>query len=169
MPASTPIYGFTYPCPDEVISPASFSMLANQIDAKLLEVEADRFLALNRYNSDVSSSFVDVLTAGVELTLASPGSRYTLPVDGVYIFDVDVVPITTPATITVFRTSVYQGANYRFGFTQNTEGNAAIKCSPRGPIVGVAGDVITTRAIYLGTGTMNVQSRMSVKMIVRVA
>jgi len=169
MPASTPIYGFTYPCQGETISPAAFSTLANQIDVKLAEVEADRFLALNRYNSDLSGFPSEVVPNGVDTTLTSPASTYTLPMAGVYIFDVTADPTSTPATVNMLQASVYQNGVFRFAMTKNTEGNSAVDSTPSGPIVGAAGDVITTRFFYSGSGTMNVRSTMSVKMLVRIA
>jgi hypothetical protein len=169
MPASTPIYGFTYPCQGETIDPSAFVTLANQIDAKLLDVEADRFLALNRYNSDLTSSATQTIPNGVDTVLTSPASTYTLPMAGVYIFDLRVITVTTPATINMLRGSVYQNGVFRFSMTRNTEGNSAMDPTPSGPIVGAAGDVITSRFFYDGLGTMDVQARMSVKMLVRIA
>lgn len=169
MPASTPIYGFTYPCPDEVISPAAFTTLANQIDAKLVELEADRFLALNRFNSDLDLFTTQTITAGVDTTLTLTASTYTLPMSGVYVFKVDVLPQSSPPTISTSQATVHQNGTYRYGDTQNNEGNSTRNLTPVGPIAGVVGDVITTRVFYVGTGTMNVRARMSVKMLVRTA
>lgn len=169
MPASTPIYGFTYPCPDEVISPSAFTTLANQIDAKLLDVEADRFLALNRFNSDLDSAVVQTVTNGVDTTLTIPSSTYTLPMSGVYVFHVTVLPQTFPATISTTQATVHLNTVYQFGQTQNNEGNSTRNIAPSGPITGVAGDIITTRVFYVGSGTMNVRAHMSVKMLVRTA
>lgn len=169
MPASTPIFGFTYPCPDETITPSAFLTLANQIDAKLLELEADRFLALNRFNSDLDNAAIQTITNGVDTTLTSPSSTYTLPMSGVYVFHVDVRPTSSPATISTTQATVHLNTVYLFGQTQNNEGNSTRNISPSGPIVGVTGDVITTRVFYVGSGTMDVQVHMSVKMLVRTA
>jgi hypothetical protein len=170
MPDSTPIYGFTFPCPDETVSPAAFALLANQIDAALTLVNADAFLAANRFNVDLSASGFQVIAVNVETALTSVAATYTLPMSGVYI--VHAVFTDDPGagpTVTFFRGRVFQNGVFRFGFGQSTDNNTVHAMQPIGPIVGAAGDVITLRAFFNGAGTLGVNGRLDAKMIVRIA
>lgn len=168
MPENTPIYGFTYPCPDEVVSAADFTSLANQIDAKLLDVNNDLNAALLRRNIQVTPPGTQVITAGVETTLTIPGMTYVIPEAGVWIFRVAVFPQTFP-TVQMMRARIFQNGLLRSGFTHNTESNVTNPPIPFGPIVAAVGDTITTRFLYSGAATMTVSAVLSAKLIVRIA
>lgn len=168
MPDSTPIYGFTFPCPGETVSAAAFATLANQIDAKLLEVNADLTLALNRPNSDQNSAAtVQTIPANVDTTLTLVGSTYTVPAAGVWVFHVTVTAATFP-TVNMMRGTVSLNAVPRYRFMLNTEGNNVGPVQPVGAVVAAVGDVFTTQFLYNGAGTMDVRAEYTAKMIVRI-
>jgi hypothetical protein len=160
MPANTDIFGFTYPCPGEAVGPASFALLAGQIDTKASELNTDWFEMLNRRNSgDLFSAAVTVVTNSVETQLTTP--TYTFPVAGVYLVSAEVYSMSAPATINMFRA--------RFGVTMNTENFVTSGGRPVVPMVAAAGDVASITVFYNGSGTMNVQGRLAAKLICRIA
>lgn len=169
MPGQTPVYGFIYPCPDETVSPADFSTLANQIDAKLLQLDADYVLMLNRKNYDDTSSIPSqVVAAGVDTVLTDPALSYVIPMSGFYVVTVRI-NTSGAATVNMRRIRVRQNAVVRFGATANTENNNLIAPSATGPIVATAGDVISLTYLYNGAGTESVAGQLSVRMITRTA
>lgn len=168
MPDSTPIYGFTFPCPGEVVSAADFTLLANQIDAKLLDVNNDLDAALLRRNFRVFPPGTQVITAGVDTVLTIPGSSYVIPESGVWVFSAAVFPQTLP-TVQMMRARIQQNGVTRSGFTHNTENNVTNAPTPFGPIVAAVGDTITIRFLYAGAATMTVRALLSAKLIVRIA
>lgn len=168
MPDSTPIYGFTYPCPGEVVSAADFTLLANQIDAKLTDVNNDLNAALLRRNIQVTPPGTQVIPAGVETTLTIPGMTYVIPEAGVWVIRVAVFPQTFP-TVQMMRARIFQNGVLRSGFTHNTEADVTNPPIPFGPVVAAVGDTITTRFLYSGAGTMTVSAVFSAKLIVRIA
>lgn len=169
MPANTPIYGFTYPCPGDLITAGAFTTLANQIDAKLLELQADLDIGLNRHSTFFFSPTTQSVPTGVDTALTPMGMTYVIPMSGVWIISAMVFPFSAPATISVERTRVLQNAVYRFGFTQNTEGNVTKDCQATGPIVAVAGDVITVNFLHTGSVAMTVSGAFTAKMLVKSA
>lgn len=168
MPGQTPIYGLLYPCSDEPITPAAFQILANQIDAKLLELQGDYTLMLNRYNYDIESVGPQNIAAGADTVLTGAGLTYTIPMSGVYVVRARSGGIPSGA-FSMMRVRVRQNGVVRFGQTSNTEGNTLVTPVAIGPIVAVAGDVITAQFLYAGAGTVNVFSGIDVKMLVRTA
>lgn len=168
MPDTTPIYGFPYPCPDEVISPMAFTNLANAIDAKLAEVNADMVFALNRPNFDFTSGAGQVINPGVNTTLTMASSTYTVTVAGVWVLWVNVLYTATPPTITFQNARIRLNGVDQFGFSNDTENNNTIPVRVVGPVVAAAGDVITTTFLYTGTGTASVVGLLSGKLICRI-
>lgn len=168
MPDVTPIYGFPFPCPDEVVAPSAFSDLANAIDAKMLELSADATFALNRPNVDLNFGLTQVINPGVLTTLTTADSTYTITTAGVYVVRVSVSDTAAPATVTYQRAQVLQNAVVRFGFTQDSESNIPVPCRPEGVIVAAAGDVITTNFLWTGTGTYTVHAELSAKLLCRI-
>lgn len=169
MPASTDIYGFTYPCPGDLITATSFATLANQIDTKLLDLQADYTLGLNRYSTYTTAAASQSIPAGAETTLTSAGTSYTIPMAGIWVIEAEVIPTSSPATITVERVRIFQNATPRFGFTQNTEGNNTRTVVASGPIVAALADVITIRFTHTGSVNVTVDANISAKMLVRTA
>jgi hypothetical protein len=170
MPDATPIYAFPFPCPDEVITPLSFTELANAIDAKLLEVNADMVFALNRSNIDYTSDTgTQVIPAGVETVLTPTSSTYTITVPGVYAFWVRVASSVPPATITAQRVRVRLNGVVQYGFTHDSDANNPVIVRATGPIIATTpGDVISTTFIYTGTGTNTVSPILSAKLLCRI-
>lgn len=169
MPESTPIYGFTYPCPGETVAPLAFATLANQIDAKLAEVGADAFLAANRFNVDHPTSPLQVIPVNVETALTSALTMYTAPVAGVYVVHAVVADDGTAATMTFFRAVIRNNGTPLFRHGQATPGNSARPAIPVGPIVAAAGDVFSVAVLFNGSGTVGVTCQFDAKMIVRIA
>lgn len=166
MPNSTPIYGFTYPCPGDTVDAADFQLLANQIDAQLAVVDADYDLALNRFNVDFFGTLQNI-AAGVATAITTP--QYTLPADGVFLVSARTVTLSAPATFNALRTRVQQAAVSRFGFTSNTELNTGRTFTTSGVIVGTAGQVIRAECLFSGAATLDVSVSLSVRMVCRIA
>lgn len=169
MPSQTPIYGFIYPCPGEVISPLMFQVLANQIDAKLLELQADYTLMLNRKSLDTSNSAAQTIAAGVDTVLTSPVVTYTIPMSGVYVFYSRAFAVNITGTVNSHRLRLRQNGVVRFGQVQNTEAAVTNPCNVVGPVSAVAGDVITLQWLFNGSGNEDVIAVLDGKMLVRTA
>ena len=167
MPANTDIYGFTYPCPGEAAGPAAIALLAGQIDTKVNDVNNDWYYMLNRYNTGDVNGVTQNIPNGVETVLATPS--YTFPVAGVWEVAFSVIEFGGPATINMFRARPRLNAATLFGITINTQNFVLNTPRPAVPIVAAAGDVMTVACIYNGTTTMDVQGRMSAKLICRIA
>lgn len=169
MPDQTPIYGFIYPCPDEVVTPAAFTTLANQIEAKLSDVNNDLSLALNRYNVDQGgTATTQNIPAGVDTVLVIATSLYTIPVAGVWMVRARMHTLVSPATVNMMRGRIRQNGVVRYSYTSNTEGNNASPVVPLGTIVAAAGDTISLQFLYNGAGTMDVFAELSARMLVRI-
>lgn len=169
MPGQTPIYGFSYPCQDEAVSPLDFQILANQVDAKLLELQADYTFMLNRNNFDNPASPSQTIPLGVDTVLTAPLAQYVIPVSGVWIVYAHAFVSSATGTPTVHRVRVRQNGIVRFGQTQNTNGGNTNPCDAAGPINAVAGDVITLSWFFNGSGTEDVQAELAAKLQVRTA
>lgn len=169
MPGQTAIYGFQYPCPGESVSPLAFQVLANQIDAKLLELQADYDLMLNRKNYDSVSSPAQTVPAGVDTILTSAVVTYTIPMSGMWVIYAHAFAFNITGTVNSHRLRVRQNANVRFGQVQNTEGGVTNPCDAAGPISAVAGDVITLTWLFNGTGNEDIRATIDAKMVVRTA
>lgn len=166
MPANTPTYGFTYPCPGDTVDATDFQLLATQFEAAFTVVDQDYDLALNRYNVDLSGVTQNI-AAGVATVITTP--QYTVPVDGVYLVSAVFSPQTSPATFNALRVRVQQAAVSRFGFTINTELNTGRTYATSGPVVATAGQVIRTEALFSGALTLDVLVNLTVRMVCRVA
>lgn len=169
MPANTPIYAFTYPCLDDVITPTAFETLAEQIETKLLDVEADRSLALNRPNVDLVFDAAQTFTAGVEASFTVGQSTYVIPAAGVWAFQALAQSLSIGPTINMMRMRILQNGTPRILYTQNTEGNGPLSPAPQGVLVCAAGDTITFSFLYNGTATLNILGSFSARLICRIA
>lgn len=169
MPANTPIYGFTYPCPGDTVDAASFALLANQIDTKLLSVQADQDYAVGRYVSFNQAVNQGGIVAGVETPIASAFSTYVVPADGVY--SVTVRWRLTATTIAGARLRVRRAGTPLFGRTINTDG--VVSSTPNQVVTGVmtavTGNVIDCSILFQGTGAGTSTSlQIGVRQIVRI-
>lgn len=171
MPANTPIFGFTYPCPGDVVNASSFATLANQIDTRLLSIQTDENFAVGRYRF---SSFVLTAIVGVAPTVETPiilaGTNYVVPADGLYVVRVSWQAAAT--TITSMRMRVRVNAVAQFGKTFNNDlqvpNSSILPTNMTGLVPAVAGDSINTSVIFFGTGTMTVDSyEIDVRQVVR--
>jgi hypothetical protein len=70
MPASTPIYGITYPCGGDTINPAVLATFANSLDAALAQGRAELSEVTNRPNAQMSgtTSQLVVINTSTDLT-----------------------------------------------------------------------------------------------------
>lgn len=166
MPRNTDIYGFTYPCPGEAVGAPAIALLAGQIDTKMADVDNDYFEMLNRYNANVAGVTQNIPN-GVDTVLTAP--TYTFPVAGVWIVTAQVFSLSSPATINSFRGRLRINATPRFGVTVNTQNFVTSSPRPTVPMVAAAGDVASVTVLYNGTGTMDVQARLMIKMVCRIA
>lgn len=166
MPDTTPIYAFPYPCPGETVDATDFADLANAIETKMIDVENDYVLALNRFNADFGGT-VQNIPAGVDTVILAP--QYTIPAAGIYVVSAHVFNTTTPATTNALRVRVRQGVTSRFGFTANAELNTPRNAMAVGVIVAATGDVISATVLFSGAGTMDVFVDLTVKMLCRIA
>lgn len=171
MPAATPIYGFPYPCPGEQIDAGAFTLLANAIDSKLLDLRTQESMALHRPGTKQSRTGFNV-ALNTDTVITGAGSSYTLPQNGIYLV---YVRITLDGGfspgVTGGRFRVRQNGTARFAATIHaaTAGSSP-RTSATGPIVGVAGDVVTVEVRYTGTdATMNFDMELSARMIIRTA
>lgn len=167
MPKSTPIFGFTYPCPGEIVDPAAIALLAEQIDAKAAQLNDDWFEMLNRRNPPETFGTVQNIAAGADTVLTTP--TYVFPVAGVYIVSGAVFSQSAPATIASFRARLRINATARFGVTMNTENFITSAPLPTVAMVAAAGDTASIITIFGGTGTMNVLGRLNAKLVCRIA
>jgi hypothetical protein len=168
MPKNTDIYGFTYPCPGDTIDPLAFKTLAEQIDTKMFDVNADWTTALNRRNYDLFSAQQSGIASGVDTVITATDSQYTIPVAGIWLFSIQATHFGW-ATINVARIRVRQNGTLRCAQAVNCENNSQQLPHARGPMVAAAGDVMSTAFFFTGTGTAAVQVQISAKLIVRLA
>lgn len=166
MPESTPIFGFPYPCEDEQITVASFANLANSIDIKLAQLQADEFEALNRYSAGGSSDILAV-AAGVDTVMTGADATYTIPAAGVWLLQATTFTVVNPATSTSTRLRVRKNGVVQFGTRQNPE-NGIFDFMAVGFIVAAAGDVISYQILYSGTGTWTVAAGWEASMFIRI-
>lgn len=168
MPKNTDLYAFTYPCPGEVVDPLAFKTMAEQIDTKMAEVEADWSAALNRRNTDIISAQQTGIAAGVDTVITATDSQYTIPVAGIWLFSIQCFNGSW-TTINMARLRVRQNGVLRFSHTVNTENNNQFLPHPKGPFIAAAGDVMSCVFFFSGTGTATVQLTISAKMVARIA
>lgn len=172
MPDTTPIYGFPYPCVDELVDVSDFEALGDAIDAKLLEVQADANHAIGRYNVSQSGGSQAGIAVGVETVLTNPTAQYVVPESGVYLVMIDVLT-TAATTITAARLRVRLNGVAQFGRTYNHEVAGIAPALPwqvaSGVIIAAAGDTISCAYLYQGSGTATVQIYISVRQVIRIA
>jgi hypothetical protein len=170
MPGVTPIYSFPYPCASDLVTFADFSNLANAVDSKLFDLQADADLALNRYNGTFNVATQAGIAAGVDTVLTNPASSYVIPAAGIYLIN-SRFNMVTATTITSGRASVRVNAVRIYGRTFNFEyGSIGTFIDvPPTPLVCATGDTITFTFLYSGTGTASVGFGYSTRMIVRIA
>ena len=168
---NTPIYAFTYPCQTDAITPAAFKTLADQIDAKLLDIAADRDMATGRYNvQQVMSPNQGGIVAGVETALANAGSTYVAPISGIYVVDASTSVAAT--TVTYARLRVRVAGTTRFARSVNNEDANPLSKTwdvPGCPVIVTTGQTVDTTMTFAGTGAGTAALRLNVRMIVRLA
>jgi hypothetical protein len=170
MPGATPIYGFPYPCSNDLITAASFSNLANAIDTKLADVGADADLALNRYNATFVVGNQAGIAAGVDTPMTNTNATYVIPASGIYLV-ICQFAFSTATTISAARVRVRVNAVQIYGRSYNFEyGSSGTSIEvPPAALVCAAGDTISFTFLYTGTGTATVSFRYSPRMVVRIA
>lgn len=169
MPGQTPIFGFPFPCPGENITGSEFMFLANAIDSKLTEVNADMAFALNRPNLDLLAAVDQVIAPGALTALTSPTSTFVVSTAGVWIIWMGGTATASPATITFARMEVRQNGVARYAFGTDSEANNYVPTRPVCAMVCAAGDVISGAFQYTGTGTITLRVTLSAKLFCRIA
>jgi hypothetical protein len=169
MPGVTPIYSFPYPCVDEPVDFADFAALADAIDAKYLELQADEDLATGRYSATFQVATQAGIVVNVDTVMTNPDATYVIPAAGVYLVFASVNMITA-TTITSARFRVRLNGVQVFGRTFNFEfGNINTTFTiPSGPLICATGDTVSFTFIYQGSGTASVSFNYTPRMIVRI-
>jgi hypothetical protein len=164
MPRNTPIYGFTYQCPGDIVDAADFALLGGQIDAKMTALDALQVRMLTRRNTNVDQSAVGV-ASGVEASLAP---AYVFPVAGIYQVR-GIVNNPGFATINMQRVRLRHNVTDYLGQTANTEGNQGALV-PWGAtcFVAAAGDTGQLRYLFNGSGPVNINGTFSVRLIAEI-
>ena len=150
MPDTTPIYGFTYPCPGEVVNEASFSTLTGQIDTVLaaLDVAADD--ALTRPHAGVLGNAESV---PVSVGTLLPTPQVVFPTAGVWEAIAASSAGSGETTIDAHRLLFRHNATDYHGQTQNTEGNQGFRAPwAHNVFVAAAGDTLRVIDFWAGTG-----------------
>lgn len=171
MPDTTPIYGFPFPCVNEVVDFADFADLANAIDAKYLDLQADADLAVGRYNTFFDVATQAGIAVNVDTVMANANATYVIPAAGVWaVFATATLNAVT--TITSSRFRVRLNGVQIFGRTFNHEpGGTSINTlhvAP-GPLICAVGDTVSFTFLYQGTGTASVSFQYAVRMLTRIA
>lgn len=171
MPENTPIYGFTYPCPGDAITAATFATLANQIDTRLLAMQDNEEWALGRYSVIQAMSPNQAgLAQGVETVLVNAGSTYVIPADGVYIAS-GAMQGTATTNVDSARLRLRLNGVAIPGRTYNNapaSSQTELFTVPTAPFVAATGDTISAAVLWFGVGTLTVFFRLDVRMIVRI-
>lgn len=168
---NTPIYAFTYPCMTAAIDPAAFKTLADQIDAKLLDIQADSNLATGRYNvqQDMSPTQGGIV-AGTPTPLTNAGSTYVAPVSGIYVVDAYTSIVAT--TVIYARLQVRVAGVAKFARSVNNDDGSPLSKTwdlPGCAIIVLSGQTIDTQMAFAGTGTGTASLHLNVRLIVRLA
>lgn len=169
MPANTPVYGFTYPCPGETVDAAAFALLAGQIDTKLNDVNNDRLAALQRRNFDTFDTGSQVIAAGADTVMTTTASTYVFPAAGIWEISLNV-QANGAATLNMARVRVRQNAVLKFAATINPGNETSYNIDVHGPMMVAAGDTLSLSFLYNGTGSMTVSvNAISAKLLCRIA
>lgn len=167
MPATTPVFGITYPCSGDTIDPAVFATFANTLDAALQSGTDTVATALNRPNVQVSATTNQSIVLATDTTLNFDTERYdndsmgagglitTLNVNttGVYLLSATAIlnsGFTTLTTLSLFAT--VNGLEVLRYKTKNPTFSGGTKCTLAGPIDCLAGSSVQVRARWTGTG-----------------
>lgn len=168
MPDVTPIYGFPFPCPDDMVSPTDFFDLASAIDAKLQTLANDEQATLFRPSFDLFS-VSNTAAAGVTKVTTGGESSIVTPQNGIYMATAEVLPEAgDPVTLDAMRLRVRLAGTPVFGKTYNRVNDGAIG-SPQFNCTGLFRanefDLIDTDFLFTGSGNMDYRVQMSIKLI----
>ncbi len=166
MPDATPIYEFPYPCPDDVISPAAFSDLANAIDAKLNELATQEQETLFRPSFELFG-VTNTAAAGVVKVTTGTESSVVAPLSAVYMVTAEASPQTGGVSVDAIRLRVRLAGTPFFGNTINHVNDGGLFPSPHctGMLIATAGDLIDTDFLFTGSGNLDYRVDMTIKMI----
>lgn len=167
----TPIYGITFPCESAPVSVADFSTFATDVEAALVTTDAEArtvtHLPTAKATGSVNPAFgvetaytyllfpASVVSTGITLNAAA--GTFTIITPGVYSASVRAVPIDSTLTVTSSRVAVtVNGTNvvsrkYR-GF--NPPDPTSLSGSYTADVFLAAGDVVTFRLLWTGTGAL---------------
>ncbi len=167
MPASTPVYGITYPCSGETIDPSVFATFANTLDAALAQGTAALAQATNRPNVQVQATAAQAVVINVVTTLtytteiydndamadlAANNERLTIQTDGVYFiwgaFNTGSTTTQTSAAVILTVNGVERG-RYK---TRPIAINNFASVSMSMPMSLLAGDIVRMQGLWTGSG-----------------
>jgi hypothetical protein len=168
MPASTPVYGITYPCGGDTIDPAVLAVFANSIDAALAQGAAELAQVTGRPNAQVARSlpaqavilntittitYVDeVYDNDAMADLATNNDRLTVRTDGGYFIQgrVTAGSATTMTSVAVILTvnGIERGRSKTRPLSTEAFGDVSLSM----PMNLVVGDIVRMQTLWTGTG-----------------
>lgn len=166
MPGATPVFGLPYPLESEPIDPAAFQNLADAVDALMDSHEAVVADQLDRPFCSLSIPGGQSITVNVETSATwteiidsdnffNPGTPTDIvyPIDGIYQVVESNMTLSSFATLTSFRVHYWSNGASLFGERKNeTNSSSAPPTSTIGLIRALAGEVLTVRILWTGTG-----------------
>lgn len=180
MPASTPVYGITYPCSGDTIDPTIFATHAISIQAALAQVSAletqllEPPAALVRQNLGTQSIAAGVTTvATYDFVVYDTAAMFnsgtptllTITQPGTYVANFQLRMFSAPTTLTSFRAALrLNGAEVSYVKSDDSTVAFGVDTpmwtSALLPFL-VAGDTISTTALFTGTGNMPIATLLS--------
>lgn len=168
MPASTPVYGITYPCGGDTIDPSVFATFADSMDAALAQGAAEMAQLTNKPNAQVSAQVfpqlvvlntITTLTFNTEVydndamaDLAVNNDRLTIQTDGAYlIWGMFATGSTTTQTSIAIILTVNGTERGRYKVrprSSDTFGQTELTM----PMNLVAGDIVRMQGLWTGSG-----------------
>ena len=177
MPASTPVYGITYPCSGENINADAFLTFANTMQTALTTAAAEVESVTSRPNAQINavSNFSITVNTDTTLTfvsemydndgladLAVNNDRLTIQTPGVYLFNAFADLTGGFATLTSFSLIATVNAVEQFRYkTRKIATSVGVEAMISAPIDCFTGDVVRVLARWTGTGgPATIQTRL---------
>jgi hypothetical protein len=167
----TPVYEITYPCEGDPISMSDFSVFAADVEAALVVTDAEADLATHLPNARGLGSATPAVNVEATLTyLASPAANassgitfnaaagtFTMVTPGIYLATVQMFSPESTLTVTSQRVAVAVNAVNTVVKKQSGAVPPTILGRPTSystDIAVAAGDVVTFRYLWTGTGAL---------------
>lgn len=181
MPGSTPVYGIAYPCSGDTINPTLFQDYAESVQDALTEVSnlADQLLnppavlvrqigggqSIAAGVTTVATYTVITYDTAAMFNLATP-TTVTITQPGTYVANYRLRLFAFPTTLNSFRGAILvNGVEVAYNKSDESTGafnvDTPMWISAMLPSL-VAGDTITTNALFVGTGNMQIEPYLAV-------